>query len=100
MWLHFFEQAMYDFDWLHQQDQQAWKAKIRQLRSELVEERTKLQPPHSPGLELAPTPSLEQQHNSLQTIETSASSHQPSTINKRIILPKRNHADIRKNGTN
>lgn len=90
---------MHDFDWLHQQDQQTWKTKIRQLRSELVEERTKPQPLHSPGLKLASTPSSEQQHNSVQAVETSASSHQPSTTNKRIILPKRNHADIRNNGT-
>jgi hypothetical protein len=60
---------MHNYDWLHQQDQQAWKAKIRQLRSELVEERIKIQPPHSPGLKLAPTPRSEQQHNSLQAVE-------------------------------
>lgn len=90
---------MQNYDWLHQQDQQEWKAKIRQLRSELVEERTKLQPPQSPALNLAPTPSLEQQHNSVHAIETSASSHQPSTINKRIVLSKRNHANTSKNRT-
>ncbi len=90
---------MHNLDWLHQQDQQAWKAKIRQLRSELVEERTKLQPSHSPDLKLAPTPSSEQQYNLVQPVKTSESSHQQSGVNKRIVLPQRNHTNIRKNGT-
>jgi hypothetical protein len=90
---------MHDYDWLHQQNQQAWKAKIRQMRSELVEEQTKIQPPHSTHLELAPTSSSEQQHNSVLTAKTSASSHQPSGVNNRIVLPKRNYSDIRKNET-
>jgi hypothetical protein len=90
---------MHNLDWLHQQDQQAWKAKIRQLRSELVEERTKLQLSHSPDLKLAPTSSSKQQYNSVQALKTSESSHQQSRVNKRIVLPQRNHTNIRKNGT-
>lgn len=90
---------MDEIDWLRRVEQAAWSARIRQLRRELIEERTKQQVIESVSLEVAPPSNSNELKNNPHLLGANALVNS-SAIRKIIPSKESSYADIRKDGAN